>query len=75
LLHDLVASGRHAVILSTHLVGGLDTLCTDVAFMAQGRIALRWGATELSMARAEAGGFENAVMRRIAGADLAEIVD
>lgn len=65
LLQDLVTSGRHAVILSTHMVEAVGGFCTDVVFMSEGRIAFRWGKMDLLVARADEGGFEAAVMSRI----------
>ncbi len=65
LLQDLVTSGRHAVILSTHMVEAVSAFCTDVVFMSEGRIALQWNTADLHVARATDGGFEAAVMKRI----------
>jgi len=65
LLRDMVATGHHAVILSTHMVEAVGAFCTDVVFMAEGRLAYRWNAADLRAARACEGGFEAAVMNRI----------
>jgi ABC-2 type transport system ATP-binding protein len=65
LIRDMVATGRHAVILSTHMVEAVGAFCTDVVFMAEGRLAHRWTTADLRAARAGEGGFEAAVMSRI----------
>ena len=65
LLRDMVASGRHAVILSTHMVEAVGAFCTDVVFMSEGRLAYRWNDNDLRSARSGEGGFESAVMNRL----------
>jgi len=65
ILAELIRSGRHAVILSTHMVETVAASCTDVIFLEGGRITHRWGPEQLQAAQREAGGFEALVMRTL----------
>jgi ABC-2 type transport system ATP-binding protein len=62
LLRQLTASGRHAVILSTHQLETVAGLCDTAVLLAEGRIAQHWDCGELNRARSQDGGFEQAVM-------------
>lgn len=68
-LADLVASGRHAVVLSTHMMETVAATCTDVAFLDAGRITHRWDKGQLQAAHAAPGGFEALVMQTLQTAD------
>lgn len=59
---DLAASGHHAVILSTHVVETIPTLCTRAVFLAEGGIVHEWDGPGLAVAAASPGGFEARVM-------------
>jgi ABC-2 type transport system ATP-binding protein len=71
ILAELVRSGRHAVILSTHMVETIAASCTDVIFLEGGRIAHQWGTEQLRAAQAAPGGFGGLVMRTLGEADTA----
>ena len=62
LLATLVASERHAVILSTHMLEQVATSATDVLVMEKGGIAHAWTRQTLAEARAAPGGLEAAFM-------------
>ena len=68
-LARMVRSGRHAAILSTHQIELLGSLCTDVAYVEEGRIAHRWTRPELDAAGP--GGVEAMVMEAVAAAAMA----
>ena len=71
ILAKLVRSGRHAVILSTHMVETVAASCTDVIFLEEGRITHRWTTEELRAAQGEAGGFDGLVVRILEDAEAA----
>lgn len=62
LIADLATSGRHGVVLSTHVVETIPTVCTRAVFLAEGGIAEAWDAQALADAAAAPGGFEATVM-------------
>ncbi|MCW5717953.1 MAG: ABC transporter ATP-binding protein [Bauldia sp.] len=62
LIADLAASGRHGIVLSTHVVETIPTVCTRAMFLAEGGIAENWDAVALAAAAASPGGFEAHVM-------------
>lgn len=59
---ELATSGRHAVILSTHVVETIPTLCTRAIFLADGSIVEEWDGPALAEASASPGGFEARIM-------------
>jgi membrane protein YqaA with SNARE-associated domain len=65
----LVSSGRHAVILSTHMVETVAAACTEVIFLEGGKMTHRWGPEQLRAAQAEPGGFNGLVMRTLEEAE------
>jgi ABC-2 type transport system ATP-binding protein len=62
LLVEMVHSGRHAVLLSTHVLETVASLCSSAILLADGRIRARWHSDALRQAKQHAGGFEAAVM-------------
>ncbi len=62
LIADLAASGRHGIVLSTHVVETIPTVCTRAVFLAEGSVAESWDAAALAAAAASPGGFEAHVM-------------
>ncbi|MGD9740063.1 MAG: ATP-binding cassette domain-containing protein [Bauldia sp.] len=62
IIADLAGSGRHAVLLSTHVVETIPTLCSRAVFLADGRIVETWDKAGLTAAAASPGGFEARVM-------------
>ena len=63
MLAELVQSGRHAVVLSTHMVETVAVNCSDAVFLEDGRITQRWGRDVLRASQGAPGGFEGMVMR------------
>ena len=61
----LCASGRHAVIVSTHVVEAVPALCNRAVLMADGRLSRRWDAAELAEAGRAPGAFEESVMQAL----------
>jgi ABC-2 type transport system ATP-binding protein len=61
----LCASGRHAVIVSTHVVDAVPALCNRAALMAEGSLAQSWDAAQLAEAGTAPGAFEESVMRAL----------
>ncbi|MCC6736962.1 MAG: ABC transporter ATP-binding protein [Bauldia sp.] len=62
LMADLAATGRHGIVLSTHVVETIPTVCTRAVFLADGGIAEAWDGPALAAAAAAPGGFEARVM-------------
>jgi ABC-2 type transport system ATP-binding protein len=62
LLVELVRSGRHAVLLSTHVLETVESLCNSAILLSDGKISARWNSDALHQARQQAGGFEASVM-------------
>lgn len=62
---SLAASGRHAVIVSTHVVEAVPALCTLAVLMADGRLSRSWDAAELAEAGRVPGAFEEGVMQAL----------
>jgi ABC-2 type transport system ATP-binding protein len=62
LIADLAATGRHGIVLSTHVVETIPTVCTRAVFLAEGGIAESWDGPALAAAAASPGGFEAHVM-------------
>lgn len=62
LMADLAATGRHGIVLSTHVVETIPTVCTRAVFLADGGIAEAWDGPALAAAAAGPGGFEARVM-------------
>ncbi|MCQ8278585.1 ABC transporter ATP-binding protein [Acetobacteraceae bacterium KSS8] len=65
ILQRMVATGRHAAILSTHQIEMLGSLCTDLVYVEDGRIAYRWN--RLDLETAGPGGIEAMVMTAVTG--------
>jgi ABC-2 type transport system ATP-binding protein len=61
-LAELVRTGRHAVLLASHAIETIAVSCSGAVFLAEGRIAHRWGRAELAAGPAV---FESAVMRAL----------
>ena len=68
-LARMVQSGHHAAILSTHQIELLGSLCTDIVYIDEGRIAHRWSRAELDAAGP--GGVEAMVMAAVSAAAAA----
>lgn len=58
----LARSGRHAIILATHVVETVPTVCTRAVLLSEGRIVRAWDAAQLAASSASPGGFEAVVM-------------
>ena len=61
----LVSSGRHAVIISTHVVEAVPGLCNRAVLLAEGSIAQEWDARQLADASHAPGAFELHVMKAL----------
>ncbi|WP_217578437.1 ABC transporter ATP-binding protein [Mesorhizobium sp. GbtcB19] len=61
----LCATGRHAAIVSTHVVEAVPALCSRAVLMAGGRLARRWDAAQLAEAGRAPGAFEESVMQAL----------
>lgn len=62
MLTDLVAGGRHAIILATHVVETIPTICSSAIFLAGGSVRRRWGKHDLIEAGKSPGSFEASVI-------------
>lgn len=62
---SLPASGRHAVIVSTHVVEAVPALCNRAVLLAEGRIGRAWDARQLAEASGSPGAFEESVMQTL----------
>ena len=62
MIADLAATGRHAVIISTHIVESVPNLCTRAVLLADGRIVESWDAENLADSSSAPGQFEARVM-------------
>jgi ABC-2 type transport system ATP-binding protein len=72
---DLAATGRHAIIVSTHVVEAVPAFCNRAIFLAEGRIVESWDALELVAASRFPGAFEACVMQALnAYADRSAVV-
>lgn len=56
------ASHRHGIILATHVVETVPTVCTRAVLLSEGRIVREWDAAQLAAGAAAPGGFEAIVM-------------
>ncbi len=65
IVRDMAASGKHAVIISTHVVEAVPSLCNQALFLAGGRIVQSWDGPGLVRASAVPGGFEACVMQAL----------
>ncbi|MBZ9774969.1 ABC transporter ATP-binding protein [Mesorhizobium sp. CO1-1-8] len=61
----LCASGRHAVIVSTHVGEAVPALCNRAVLTADGRLSRSWDAAELAEAGRVPGAFEESVMHAL----------
>ncbi|MBZ9811759.1 ABC transporter ATP-binding protein [Mesorhizobium sp. BR1-1-9] len=61
----LCASGRHAAIVSTHVVEAVPTLCNRAVLMADGSLSRSWDATQLVEGGRVPGAFEESVMQAL----------
>jgi len=68
IIAELAATARHAVIISTHVVETIPTLCSHAIFLSQGRIAASWDRPGLAAASASPGAFEAAVIHSLKAA-------
>jgi len=62
---ELCASGRHAVIVSTHVVEAVPALCNRAVLMADGSLSRSWDAAQLTEASSVPGAFEESVMQAL----------
>jgi hypothetical protein len=62
MLRELASSGRHAIIISTHVVETIPALCIGAVLLAGGGIAARWDNSALAAALHPPGAFEAQVM-------------
>ena len=61
----LASNGRHAVIISTHVVEAVPGLCNRAILLADGRMARAWHARQLAEAGQMPGAFEAEVMQAL----------
>lgn len=61
----LCASGRHAAIVSTHVVEAVPVLCNRAMLMADGSLSRSWDAAQLAEAGRVPGAFEESVMQAL----------
>ncbi|TGT74671.1 ABC transporter ATP-binding protein [bacterium M00.F.Ca.ET.159.01.1.1] len=61
----LCASGRHAAIVSTHVVEAVPALCNRAVLMADGSLDRSWDAAQLAEAGRVPGAFEDSVMQAL----------
>ena len=59
MIAEAAGSGRHAVVLATHVVETVPGLCTRALFIAGGRVAESWDAARLAEDGAVPGRFES----------------
>ena len=62
LLVEMVRTDRHAVLLSTHVLETVESLCSSAILLTDGKVSARWNSEALQQARQHAGGFEASVM-------------
>jgi ABC-2 type transport system ATP-binding protein len=65
MLRELAATGKHAVVISTHVLESVPSLCNRAALLASGRIVAHWNAGQLVGASQAPGFFEAAVMQTL----------
>lgn len=65
LLSELAASGKHGVIVSTHVVEAVPGFCNRAVFLAEGSIVESWDASALAEASSRPGGFEAALVQTL----------
>lgn len=68
IIRDLAASGRHAVIISTHMVETVPGLCNRAVLLTEGRVVREWNARQLADAGRVSGTFEATVMQALKAA-------
>ncbi|BCM18832.1 ABC transporter ATP-binding protein [Mesorhizobium sp. J8] len=61
----LCVSGRHAAIVSTHVVEAVPALCNRAVLMADGSLSRSWDAAQLAEAGRAPGVFEDSVMQAL----------
>jgi ABC-2 type transport system ATP-binding protein len=62
LLLEMARTGRHSVLLATHVLETVERLCSSAILLADGKISARWDSDALREAKQRAGGFEASVM-------------
>jgi ABC-2 type transport system ATP-binding protein len=62
---EMTSSGRHAVIVSTHVVEAVPALCNRAIFLAAGQIVQSWDRQSLAAASSVPGAFEDNVIRAL----------
>lgn len=62
ILRELAASGRHAIILSTHVLEVVASLCNCAILLADGQVMNRWDQDGFDAINRRPGDFEAAVM-------------
>jgi ABC-2 type transport system ATP-binding protein len=67
IMQELAASGRHAIILSTHVVETVPAVCNRVMFLAAGHVVRSWSSKELAQADSAPGGFEACIIQALTG--------
>jgi ABC-2 type transport system ATP-binding protein len=65
MLSESAATGKHAIIISTHVVEMVPALCNRAIFLADGRVVLSWDREELRDASPKPGAFENCVIHAL----------
>ena len=70
LLMDLADSREHAIILATHVVETIPTLCSSAIFLAGGTIQRRWTKPDLVEASHVPGSFETSVIEALSAPQL-----
>ncbi len=58
MISEMAGTGRHAVILATHVVEAVPRLCNRAIFIADGRVVESWNAAKLAEDGAAPGSFE-----------------
>ena len=58
----IVRTGRHGVVLATHVLETITSVCNCALFLEDGRISHRWSGEDLALAARRPDGFEGVVM-------------
>ncbi len=65
MLSELATSQNHAIIMSTHGVEMVQTVCNRAMFLASGQIVQSWDRDGLRQASDAPGSFENCVIEAL----------
>jgi ABC-2 type transport system ATP-binding protein len=74
MLSELAATRKHAIIISTHVVETVPTVCNHAMFLADGLIVQNWDREQLKEASRAPGSFENCVIQALKKFGLPRIV-